>query len=368
MKITFVGGQSIPSQGGIENYIQNLAAQLHSKGHATTIICRGSEKKEYEVDGIKVTRIRCKENFLSILKHNIYASWHLLWHGEKADVVNYQSIFLPFLYEWMPKLRGMKVIHTVHSFAQDNPKYGKISRNVISFLYRVSGLVFSPLLTVSEYNRGLIRRRLKKDAAVINCGVDMPYATLNSDVLTRYGLDKGKYYLTIGRVDPVKNLDILIKAFLMRPADSGIKLVICGNMNNSYGESLRALCGDDDRVVFTGPVAGDDKASLLAACLAYCLVSSSEGFPIALLEAMSYGRTCICSSIPACEEVLPKDMGLWCDVRDEISLRERMAEFERNPERYGRLGSCARKRVEDSLTWDKISDKFASYLSELLER
>ena len=38
-------------------------------------------------------------------------------------------------------------------------------------------------------------------------------------------------------------------------------------------------------------------------CLCYCLPSSHEGLPIALLEAMSYGVKVIVSDIPANKEV-----------------------------------------------------------------
>lgn len=366
MKVIFVGGYNILSQGGIENYMLNLAKQLKKKGHLVYIISRGRENKNFSVDGISITQLKIKENLLSILVHNICASWHLFKHSKKADVVNFQSIFLPFLYEWLPKLKGIKVVHTQHSFAQDNPKYGNKTKWIICVLYRLSGIVFSPIITVSEYNKRLIRRRLKKDATVINCGVNFPESPQQTEILDTLGIKQGEFYLTIGRIDPVKNLHILIKAFLKHPKGQSVKLVICGDMNNSYGKYLYNLTLGDERIIFPGIVSGQNKEQLLSSCKAYCLVSSSEGFPIALLEAMAHGNICLCSDIPACKEVLSESMGLWCKVNDEQSLWDNMQKIESIPGSFEDLKYQVRKRVEDSLTWEKISIRYIKYLHEII--
>lgn len=67
---------------------------------------------------------------------------------------------------------------------------------------------------------------------------------------------------------------------------------------------------------FPGVVYGEAKAALLQNCLAYCLVSSSEGLPIALLEGMSYGKIPVVTRIPSIQEVLEKyNIGLWSVVK-----------------------------------------------------
>lgn len=365
MKIALVGGANVPNSGGIENYMLNMAIQLHAKGYEPWIICRGSEYKDMYLDGIRITHLKCKESQLSILMHNINASRFLVRQDDLVDIVVYQSIYLPIFYEWIPKRKHIKVMHTQHSFAQDNPKHGRLSRLIISMIYQMSSFVSSPIITVSEHNRALIKRRLRKEAEVINCGVNLPIEYDGNDVLLQKGIKKNKYYLTIGRIDPVKNLDILIQAFLKHPKEDDVQLVICGNANNAYGERLKKLAAHDERVVFYGPVFGEEKELLFKYCLAYCLVSTSEGFPIALLEAMSHGNICICTDIPANTETLPVDSGLWCKVKDVEGLYNEMTRLESNPLYYSNYGRQARLRIEESLTWEKISDKYIDYLLKL---
>lgn len=367
MKIVLIGGRSIPNQGGIEQYMVNLAAQLHAHGHQVVLMCRGKESKETFCSGVKVVQHWCPECVLSILIHNIRASLYLLLSREPCDIVNYQSIFFPVFYEWLPRLIGAKVIHTQHSFAQDNPKHGKLSKVLIGGVYFFSRMVCSPILTVSQHNQNLVRKRLGRDSTIVRCGVNVQEHVVKSDIVEKYGLEEDEYYLSIGRIDPVKNLDVLIQAFLSRRVSSAKKLVICGDDRNEYGRYLHELAGDDARVVFAGPVYGDYKEALLEYAFAFCLVSTSEGFPIALLEAMAHGCPCICSDIPANEEALSRELGIWCTARDVNDLRKQMESLEKNKGNLKVIGMKLRDRVKMHFSWDKVAATYLGVIKKLIK-
>jgi len=54
---------------------------------------------------------------------------------------------------------------------------------------------------------------------------------------------------------------------------------------------------EDDRVIMTGFVQGLELEELFSNCYVFVLPSDVEGMPISLLEAMSYGCTCLVSDI-----------------------------------------------------------------------
>lgn len=88
-----------------------------------------------------------------------------------------------------------------------------------------------------------------------------------------------------------------------------VKLVLAGDTDfeDDYSRGLKEMARKNG-VVLTGFVKGRKLHSLLTNCMCYCLPSSHEGLPIALLEAMSYGVKVIVSDIPANLEVgLDKD-------------------------------------------------------------
>ena len=201
---------------------------------------------------------------------------------------------------------------------------------------------------------------------VVSCGVFLPEnRLLNTDVMKRYGIKPGKYFLTIGRVDPIKNLEILIDAF--KQHDYGeFQLVIGGNTDTEYGQSIVKRASGCKNVIFVGMVSGDTKEALLKNCLAYCLVSSSEGLPIALLEGMSYGNIPIVTRIPAIQEVLEKHhVGLWSDVKNVEQVSQNMKTVEMNYEKLKSHCNSALDIVKENYTWSQIADKYIKLGKEL---
>ena len=77
------------------------------------------------------------------------------------------------------------------------------------------------------------------------------------------------------------------------------KLVIAGGAShtNDYLEKIKRIAKDDDRIIMTGFVQGQELEELYSNCYLYCLPSDIEGMPLSLLEAMSYGKTCLISDI-----------------------------------------------------------------------
>ena len=123
----------------------------------------------------------------------------------------------------------------------------------------------------------------------------------------KLGIEKGKYILGMCRFVPEKNLHHLIEAYVKakeQNPDTDIKLVLAGDTDfeDDYSRNLKEMARKNG-VVLTGFIKGKKLHSLLTNCLCYCLPSSHEGLPIALLEAMSYGVKVIVSDIPANKEV-----------------------------------------------------------------
>ena len=107
-------------------------------------------------------------------------------------------------------------------------------------------------------------------------------------------------------------------------------------------------------VVLTGFIKGRKLHSLLTNCLCYCLPSSHEGLPIALLEAMSYGVKVLVSDIPANLEVgLPAEDYFAMGNVDELADKLK-----------GIIAQGAEHRDYDmsKYDWDRIAEEvFATY-------
>ncbi len=101
------------------------------------------------------------------------------------------------------------------------------------------------------------------------------------------------YALYVGRINPIKNIEALIDAFgLLKARGEHLELVIAGDGDHAYTESLKkraAAAGVADRVHWLGFVTGNQKDDLYAGARCGALVSLSESFGMAAVEAVSAG-------------------------------------------------------------------------------
>lgn len=366
MKIVLIGGQSIPGIGGIESYMLNLASSLTKLGNEVTLICSSRKAYTEDYNGIEIIHKVCpKSNVIAFPLLFLKSLGYILKNRKSIDVVNFQSIFFAFLPGWIASLCGCKVYYTIHSLAEDSPKhkwYAKIAMKICAFISIYA--CGKNIITVSKSKAAEIKKRYGKTCSVVPCGVALPEPNPSSDILKRHNIAPNKYYLIIGRIDPIKNLDILIKAFIKR-GNHNYQLVLAGDYNNNYGRELLNLCHNQQNIIFVGSVMGEDKEYLLKNSFANCLVSSSEGMPLSLLEAMSYGKPCIVTDIPAIHEIMKEKWGMWCPVQDIDAITNRMIDIESNQEHIREIGEEMQKHVIDNHTWDNIAHRYIKHIQTI---
>lgn len=366
MRIVLIGGQSVPGIGGIESYVLNLGRELIQQKHKVTIICSDRNAYTTTIDGIDIVHLVCpKSNIIAIPLLFLKSLGYIISHRKDIDVINFQSILFAFISGWIARLCNCKVCYTIHSLAEDNPKHNVLLKAAIRVASFVSIYCCGKrIITVSNSKASEIKQRYGRTCTVIPCGVNRPQDSPMSDILKRFGISSGHYYLTIGRMDPIKNLDTLIQAFIDK-GPGEYQLVLAGDYSNNHGMQLRNMAQEHKNIIFVGPVMGDDKEYLLAHSFANCLVSSSEGMPLSLLEAMSYNKPCIVSDIPAIREVLNDDWGLWCAVRDVNSLIEQMTRLETHYNEIIEKCPNMSAHVLNNHTWDRIAERYTTYLLSL---
>lgn len=364
MRIVLIGGQEVPGIGGAETYMMNLAKELCRKGHRATIICSGRRDYETDVDNVKIIHKVCpKSNMIALPLLFFKSIGYIIKNRKGIDVVNYQSIFMAFIPGWIANFSVCKAYYTIHSLAEDNPKHGTFMKFIMKVVAFISiWLCGSNIITISKSKAREIKARYGKKCAVIPCGVAASKDCMETDILDRFGINKGEYYITIGRIDPVKNLDTLINSF-NRHNNPSKQLVIAGNYENEYGMYLKGLADCNPNIIFTGIVLGDDKETLLKNCYANCLVSSSEGMPISLLEAMIYAKPCIVSDIPAIREIMEDDWGYWCKVQDTDTLCAQMQHLENEHSAAKEKGILMKESVLNNNLWEKVAQKYIDYLN-----
>src|SRR5437899_283935 len=181
-----------------------------------------------------------------------------------------------------------------------------------------------------------------ENVAVIPNGVDVDkYAPGPSDVKPKLHASALVGYL--GRVDPEKNVDILIRAFQDVDAPEDVKLVIVGS--GSEKRRLERRYGSP-RIVFTGQVLDEtERIAMLRAMDIFVLPSMVEGLSLSLLEAMACGVAPVAADVGSDGEAL-RGAGIVRETRDrDGQLRLALRTLIEFPDFRRELGRRARARA-----------------------
>jgi poly(glycerol-phosphate) alpha-glucosyltransferase len=176
--------------------------------------------------------------------------------------------------------------------------------------------------------------------------------------------------LFLGRLHPKKGLDLLVAAWAKLGLETrGWELTIAGPDENGHREELEALvrlAKLEGAVRFVGPVSGAAKIAQLAAAELFVLPSYSEGFPMALLEAMA-------SSVPvlATEESNVPDIAAcgagWLCRANVGSLTNALRDaLQAGDEERAQRGCLGRQLVAEKYSWSRLAGELELACAKLI--
>jgi len=191
----------------------------------------------------------------------------------------------------------------------------------------------------------------------------VPIAVVPNGVELAGGLDasRGLYrrdIIFLGRIHPKKGISSLLEAWSSVSRERGWRLIIAGWDDGGHAAALKTLAaqlGLGDSVIFKGGVFGEQKDLLFRSAAGFILPSFSEGLPMAVLEAWSYGLPVLMTD----ECHLPEGFAVNAAIRIQPNpgriatglsrLISGMSDAEREA-----MGARGRVLVEKRFSWDRI--------------
>ncbi len=270
---------------------------------------------------------------------------------KKYDVVHVQSS------PYGAFVVGVPLVVTVHSPVLEEMPHYKRSLQLISLpaipLERISLSRAAAVLAVSDESRSELLREYGLDSSkveVIGNGVE--YERFSASRSGRARL-KPPRILVVSRLEPRKNVAEAIEAFAELPKGS-CQLDIAGDGSERHAlVELAKKLGVEDRVHFLGRVSSDALPEIYGDASIFLTTSSSEGFGLSLLEAMSSSCACIASNLPTHRALIERGVtGMIYSSR--AALVSMMRELCESPDKAERLGAAAREAAKRH-SWDNVA-------------
>ena len=340
--------------GGAERHLTTMLPRMDPARFTPSVICIGEEGELFSTlraAGIEAAALRLhKRQAVRALIELV-----MMMRRTRPDVVVVQGYNAETLGRIAARIAGVKhAINWVHN-ASGLVRRGPVRRTVDRALTRWTSAYFG----VAEAQRPYLVAELghpDDKIRVIYNGVDLAQFSISTDggVRAEFGFAENDPVVGIVAVlRPEKDhVNLLRAARTVVDELTNARFLIIGE--GPTRPQLEALCtelGITPNVRFAG--SRDDVARLLPAIDVFVLTSTSECFPISVLEAMACARPAVCSAVGGIPEVIKDgETGYLVPPKDPPQLAARLVRLLQDPLTARRMGCAARARVEAEFDLD----------------
>ncbi len=221
---------------------------------------------------------------------------------------------------------------------------------------------------VNQY--GVLPERI----GVVPCGVNPElFRPIDREIARdETGLDNGKIILYVGRIDPLKGITNLIKAFSYLEDKNNTKLAIIGGGESSDEETAHLVTlarelGISDRIIFTGTVKQNRMPYYYSAADVCVIPSFYESFGLVALESLSCGTPIVANDVGDLRNIVRQgETGYVTDSNDPQLLAEKIELLLGRSESAKVPAMTIRDSVSE-FSWVNIAESLADEFRRVLD-
>jgi glycosyltransferase involved in cell wall biosynthesis len=374
VRLAWLGHRSATGGDGLITYSRQITAGLRERGVEVLFVHHSRDfPGEAQADFIALEAVSLSHR-LVIARPGVRRRLADLLRRHQVDLVHVSLSFSSLDFN-LPRLcheLGLPIVATFHV-----PFDTRMSvwRGISSAVYRLYAqalaecdavIIFGDVQREILAGLGVPRDRIH----VLPNGVDVdryrpaPDARPRGGVLGKLSADRVFSY--VGRLDPEKNVDVLLGAFLDADPPAGLGLVVVGG---GVGRRSLERRFRDPRIVFTGIITDErDRIAILQRSDAFFLPSSVEGLSLAMLEAMACGAATVATDVGSDGEAL-RGAGIVLDPTHlDAELRAAIRLLVESPHVSALLGELARARALERFSLSTNLDRLMELYGTLVSR
>jgi glycosyltransferase involved in cell wall biosynthesis len=370
VRLAWLGHRSATGGDGLITYSRQITAGLRERGVDVLFLHHSRDfPGEAQADSIALEAVSLSHR-LVIARPGVRRRLADLLRRHQVDLVHVSLSFSSLDFN-LPRLcheLGLPIVATFHvPFDTRMSVWRGISAAVYRLYAQALGecdavIIFGDVQREILAGLGVPRERIH----VLPNGVDVARYRPAPDARPRGGvlaqLSAERVFSYVGRLDPEKNVDVLLGAFLDADPPSDLRLVVVGG---GVGRRSLERRFRDPRIYFTGIITDErDRIAILQGSDAFFLPSSVEGLSLAMLEAMACGAATVATDVGSDGEAL-RGAGIVLDPTHlDAELRAAIRLLVESPHVSALLGELARARAVErfslSTNLDRLMELYAT--------
>jgi len=364
MKIAILGTRGIPNNyGGFEQCAESLSIGLVKKGHEVTVY--NPSFHPYQDDdylGVKIKHIYSPQRYLGSAASNFIFDFFCLRDaiGSGFDIILELGLITAAPAIIFCRKKSNIVVTNLDGLewkrAKWNPIIQKVTRSLEKFGVYNSDFLVADNIAIQQY----IQETYNITSEFIAYGTEY-VSELKRPTIEKYLIKEGAYILTIARLEPENNLELMFDSYIM--SNNNIPYYIIGNYNTKYGEFLREKYKDKG-IYFLGAIFNKEELDTFRFFASYYLHGHSVGGTNpALIEAMAAKAFVLIHDNPFNKSVISSKAYSFKDNEQLRSLLENK-EIQSNREMISQENIDI---VNSKYRWNLIVDKYEKYFLRILE-
>ena len=341
--------------GGAELMMLELAKELRARGHVVLpvglsagtgwlgarFVAAGFEPASFELRSpLDLQAVRALTTIL---------------HDFRADVVHSHEFTMAIYGAAAAKRAGARHVITMHGGLYYAAVWRR--RAALRWATRRSAALVGVSVATAQALKDILGINGSKLHVVPN-GIPMRTGA-RGKLRSELGLAPGELLIvSVGNLYPVKGHAVLIDALAKLRDRRGWRLAIAGRgEEESRLRAQAATAGVGDRVHLLG--FRDDIADILAAGDLFTMPSLSEGLPLALVEAMSFGLPVVVTRVGGVPEVVTDGVeGFLVPPSDPGALASALGALLDDAPRRQQMGDAARTRALRDYALSTMADRY----------
>jgi glycosyltransferase involved in cell wall biosynthesis len=369
VKILMLNYEYPPLGGGAAPVTKFLAEELVRQGHSVDVVTmsyKGLPKEEI-INGVRVYRVPSLRKkiemctFPEMLTYCISAVFFLSTLLKKNDYdINHTHFIIPT--GMVSGLFYKQVPYIITTHGSDVPGYNPDRFYFLHKLIKPFSTVILNRASCIASPSGHLKEQILKNFGNRKIA-KVPYG-ISAD--TYLSGKKENKILTASRLFERKGIQYVIEAMT---EIEGFEYIICGE--GPYRPQLEKQIEQlnlGEKVKLLGHLNPDQLKKEYESAAIFVLPSTSENFPVVLMEAMAAGCAVVTSVTTGCAEVVG-DTALLVQPTDAKGIQKALFTLMQDQDLRQELGTRARARVEREFTWNRVAEKYVHlYDGALKER